>query len=143
MEKIRNMSLALWGERHKLLRFLFSGGISAGVNLFFLHIFTEYFGFYYLWSVVLAFIIAVCVSFIMQKFWTFRDKSKEDIHKQVSIYVTAAIINTIINTGLVYLLVEYMNVHYLLSQIISSGLIAFESFFVYKYFIFSENKTIQ
>lgn len=142
MEIIKEITIKMWGERHKILRFLFSGGTSAAVNFFFLYVFTELLGIYYLISVVLSFLIAVCVSFYLQKFWTFKDDSKDEMHKQIIVYVVIAILNTCVNTSLVYFAVEYLNLHYMLGQFLSSGLIAFESFFVYKYIIFKSRKVI-
>ena len=136
MERVKKITFLVWDERYKVLRFLFSGCLSALVNFFFLYAFTEWFGIYYLFSVVLAFIIAVCVSFAMQKFWTFKNTDKENTHKQMMIYLAVAIFNTIINTSLVYLFVEYLHLHYMLGQFLASGLIAFESFFIYKLIIF-------
>jgi putative flippase GtrA len=138
MEIIRNISIKLWGERHKILRYLFSGGTAAVVNFFFLYAFTEWIHFYYMVSVVLAFLIAVIVSFLLQKFWTFKDSDKLYSHKQAIIYFVVAVCNTVINAGLVYFFVEFSNFHYMLGQFLASGIIAFESFFVYQYFIFKK-----
>ncbi len=138
MEKIKRITLAVWGERHKILRYLFSGATAFGVDFFFLYAFTEWVGLHYLMSVVFAFLIAVVVSFILQKFWTFQNNSKTDLHRQATIYMTVAIINTGLNTLLVYLFVEYVGLHYLAGQFFSSGLIALESFFVYQIFIFKK-----
>lgn len=138
MDKIQNTAFKIWGHRHKILRYLFSGATAFGVNSFFLYAFTEWIGFYYLVSVVFAFLIAVVVSFILQKFWTFRNNSKTDMRRQAVVYITTAVINTGLNTLLVYLFVEHLGLHYLVSQFFSSGLIAFESFFVYQIFIFHD-----
>ena len=126
------------GRIKKILRYLFSGGTAFGVDFFFLYFFTELVGLHYLLSVVVAFLIAVVVSFILQKFWTFQNNSKADLRRQAVVYITVAIINTGLNTLLVYIFVEYASLHYLLGQFFSSGLIAFESFFVYQFFIFKE-----
>lgn len=142
METLNQMILKVWNERYKLLKFLFSGGSATAVNFFFLYAFTEWLGFYYLVSVVIAFLMAVCISFFLQKFWTFEDNSKDGIHGQILIFIIFAIINTCINALLVFLSVEYIGLHYMLGQFFSSGLIAFESFFVYKYFIFRVDKAI-
>ncbi len=142
MERIKGITLIVWGERHKILRYLFSGTTAFGINFFFLYVFTEWVGLYYLVSVVLAFSMAVVVSFILQKFWTFRNNSKIDLHRQAKIYITVAIINTGINTLLVYLFVEYVGLHYLTGQFFSSGLIAVESFFVYQIFIFKKDSPV-
>ena len=139
MDKVQGVALRIWGERHKVLRYLSSGGVAFGVNFFFLYAFTEWVGLYYLISVVAAFLIAVIASFILQKFWTFQNNSKTNLHRQATIYITVAIINTSLNTLLVYLFVEYVGLHYLLGQFFSSGLIAFESFFVYQVIIFKKD----
>lgn len=136
MEKIKSLAATIWGERYKILRFLISGGTATGADFFFLYAFTEWVGLYYLGSAVLAFLIAVFISFVLQKFWTFQDLSKDRIHHQAVTYFIIATLNLGVNTGLVYLLVEYAGFHYLLGQFFSSGLIAVENFFIYHFFIF-------
>ena len=120
----------------KIIRFLISGGTSTGVDLAFLFFFTDVLGIWYLASAVAAFIIAFFVSFGLQKFWTFRDHSRDGMHAQAGIYFLVASGNLIFNTLLVYLFVERFGSHYLLAQIVASLIIAGESFFVYQKFIF-------
>lgn len=129
----------VWSERYKVLRYLISGATAFGVDIFFLYAFTEWVGLYYLVSVVGAFLIAVVVSFVLQKFWTFQDTSRGGLHKQASLYIAISIINTGINTFLVYLIVEHLGSHYILGQFLSSGLIALESFFVYQLVVFKKD----
>ncbi len=138
MEKIRLFTVKLWGQRHKLARYLISGLSATAVNFLFLYLFTEKVGFHYLVSVVLAFVMALGVSFILQKFWTFKDTNKEGVHRQAVIYASVAVVNTLLNVLFVYLLVEHAHLHYLVGQFISSGFIAFESYFIYQIFIFKK-----
>ncbi len=120
----------------KIFRYLVSGGSAAVVNVVFLFIFVEWFHLWYVISSILAFLIAFVVSFLLQKFWTFRNTSKEGVHKQAGVYFVVAVINLALNTALIYFFVEYFNFHYLLGQIVASGLIAISSFFIYSKFIF-------
>ena len=136
MERIKRMTIAVWGERHKILRFLISGGFATGVDFFFLYAFTEWAGFYYLVSVVLAFLISVAVSFTLQKFWTFQNDSKEHMHKQAVVYFVVATFNLCFNTFMVFVFVEYAGFYYLVGQFFSSALIALSSFFIYHFVIF-------
>lgn len=130
------MTLLVWGERHKILRFLISGGFATGVDFFFLYAFTEWAGLYYLVSAVLAFLISVVVSFVLQKFWTFKNKARENMREQAFVYMTLAGFNLALNTLLVFMFVEYAELHYLVGQFISSGLIALGNFLVYHFIIF-------
>ncbi len=126
----------------RVFRFLFSGGTALGTDLVLLYIFTDIFGIWYLASAVAAFILAFSVSFVLQKFWTFGDHSREGIHMQMSLYFLVAVANLVLNTLLVYAFVERASMHYLLAQIVASALIAIESFFIYQRFIFQSNRVV-
>lgn len=138
MKIILEIIQKVWNERYKIIRFLFSGAIGAGTNLFLLYIFTEYLDLYYVISVMISFVIATTISFIMQKFWTFKDNSKEVVHTQAIVFTIVSIINLCINTAIVYSIVEFGHLHYLIGQVCASIIVAFESFFIYKYFIFKK-----
>lgn len=116
----------------RIIRYLFSGGTAAAVNLGLLFVLTHYVGLHYIISGVISFCIAVVVSFLMQKKWTFEDHSTEDTHKKFVIYVTVAIVNLCVNTFLLFLLTDFAHFHYMVSQFITSGLVAIWSFFIYK-----------
>jgi len=122
----------------KIVRYLISGGTAAFTNIAFLYIFTDIFGIWYIISGGMSFVIAFVISFILQKFWTFQDTSKDGLHRQVAVYFVTAIINLILNTGMLYIQVEYLGVHYLISQIIAGMIIALESYFVYQILIFKK-----
>lgn len=123
-------------SKKQIGKYIISGGTATVVNLSLLYTLTEFFHIWYLISAAVAFVGAFGVSFTLQKFWTFRDHDTEDIHKQLSLYLVVVLVNLGINTLLVYLLVEHAGLWYIYAQIISAMIIAVESFFVYKFFIF-------
>lgn len=120
----------------KILRYLFSGGTSAVVDLVLLHVFVEYFHIWYIISAALAYLIAFWVSFVMQKYWTFQNTDKTRIHKQIVMHFSLGATNLLLNTVIMYVLVDFAHVPYLLAQIISSGGLAIISFTLYKKYIF-------
>lgn len=128
----------LGARAFKLVRYLISGGSAAFVNLATLFLLVHYLHLYYLYASILAFITSVVVSFTMQKFWTFRDKLTHDIHMQFGRYVIVISSSLLINTVLMYTLVENMHVWYLLSQVITTGIVAIINFFAYRQFVFEE-----
>ena len=139
IQRVKNTYASLDGQYPayaKVFRFLVSGGISTGTDLALLYVFTDIFGIWYLASTVAAFILAFFVSFALQKFWTFRDTSREGMSLQAGTYLFIAVCNLALNTSLVYALVDFLGLHYLVAQIIASILIACESFFVYQRFVF-------
>ena len=121
-------------------KYIIAGGTAAFVDLSFLVFFKELFGFHYLLAAVFAFIIAFCVSFILQKFWTFSDGRMEGVHRQAAVYLMIALANLFMNTLLMYLFVDVVHVWYLFSQIMAAGLIALVSFFIYRRFVFKNTK---
>lgn len=125
----------VWPKR-RAVKYIISGGTSAVVNLFFLYFFTDILGIWYIISAILSFSFAFVVSFIFQKFWTFEDSSTNEVSVQVAGYLLVTLINLCINTLLIYFFVEFFGIHYLIAQIIAGILIACESFFVYRKFIF-------
>lgn len=119
-------------------RFIISGGTAAVVDLGLLYVLTEYFFLHYLLSAALAFIASFFVSFILQKFWTFEDESVDRVHVQASLSFTIAIFNLGLNTLLMYIFVDIAHLWYMLAQVIVGIMLAFESFFILKLFIFKK-----
>ena len=64
------------GIKHKLIlnggKFLVVSLLALVVNLFFLHVFTEILGIYYMFSQVLAMTFSFIINFLGNKLWTFK-----------------------------------------------------------------------
>lgn len=120
-----------------LFKYVVSGGSSACVNLGILYLLTEYAHVHYLQSAIVSFIIAFFISFLLQKFWTFKDMRKEVIHRQMILFLGLSLTNLLINTSLIYVLVEYTHLWYVAAAVLSGALLAISNFFIYKHVIFS------
>lgn len=123
-----------------MFRYILSGGTAAFVNLAGLYILVRFFGFHYLLSATIAFIIAFIVSFLLQKYWTFGnfERQRGVVQKQLSTFFLIALINLGLNTTLMYFFVGMCGFWYMFAQFLSSGLIALSSFFLYKIFVFKK-----
>ncbi|MFA5318145.1 MAG: glycosyltransferase [Patescibacteria group bacterium] len=122
-------------------KYLISGCTAAATDLGLLFIFTDLAGLWYVFSAAIAFAAAFFVSFFLQKFWTFRDNSRDKMRSQMAVYLSVGLINLGVNSYGLYLLVEYLSLWYLLAQIIMGIGIAVYSFLIYKFFIFSKINT--
>jgi putative flippase GtrA len=80
---------------------------------------------------------AFVVSFSLQKFWTFDERSIDSIHTQLGMYLILALFGLGANTVAMYVLVDHAGFHYLAAQILASAFIAVGNFFAYKHFIFT------
>jgi putative flippase GtrA len=116
----------------KMSKFGTSGIIATGTNISVLYLLTSKIGFWYITSTIFAFITAFIVSFTLQKYWVFGNRDNAVIYKHASSFFIVAIINLILNTFLMYICVEYIRLEYIASQVIVSGMIAYESYFLYR-----------
>ncbi len=123
------------------LRFLIAGGTAFAVNFVTLFILKNYFGIWYLSAAVASFTVAFVASFLLQKFWVFKNDSVENQEKQLGIFLLTALFNLGINTLLMYCFVDYLAFHYLFAQVMASAIIAVYSFILYKYVVFKVVKT--
>ena len=130
---------ALLRRYARVCRFIVSGGTAAVVDLGLLYLFTDGFGWHYLVSAVLAFLASFFVSFFLQKFWTFQDNSTDRVQAQLSISFGVGTVNLLLNTALMYFFVDLLSVWYFAAQIIVGIILAFESFFISRYFIFKKS----
>lgn len=106
--------------------------MATAVNLSFLFILTEFFSIWYVFSAGFAYAAASVVSFTLQKFWTFRNATLMRIRSQFAFYVMLGTFNMVLNSVLIYLVVESTGVYYLVAQIGIGLLIAFWSLFFYR-----------
>jgi putative flippase GtrA len=120
----------------KVIKYIFSGGMAAVTNLSALYLLVEFLGVHYLVASILSFIVSIAVSFIMQKFWTFEDSSRDTIHAQFAIYTVVVLINLVLNTFLVYAFVEWLSIWYFAAQFLAAAIIALVSFFAYRNLVF-------
>lgn len=125
----------------RVWRYLVAGGSAATADLGLLYVLTEWFGLHYLFSAALAFVVAFCVSFFLQKFWTFQDHSVERVHLQVGLYFVIAVANLLLNTLLMYIFVEHLHLWYFAAQIFIGALLACGSFFISRNFVFHTRRT--
>ncbi|MEM5786464.1 MAG: GtrA family protein [Syntrophobacteraceae bacterium] len=129
----------IYDRRVTIAKFLASGCTAATVEFSILFALTHHLGLHYLLSSALAFTVAVCVGFTLQKFWTFNDSSLTRIHKQAIQYVFLGATNLGINTLLMLALVEIFHIWYIFSQAIVCAILACSNFLLYNLFIFRQD----
>jgi putative flippase GtrA len=120
----------------KLVRYVISGGTAATVTIASIFIFTHYFQIWYLASSVISYSLGFIVSFSLQKFWTFKSHSLIRWRDELAIYSFIFVINILVNSTIIYGLVEFLSIHYLIAQIISGAILALVNFFLYKHYVF-------
>lgn len=128
--------------RHRTgIKYIFAGGTAALVDLVILYFLTDIIGLWYMFSAIIAFVLALLTSFILQKFWTFRDPTLRRIKKQAIIYAVIGTLNFILNPILLYVFVEKLHVWYMLAAIIVMGTLAIANYLINKFITFKKDIT--
>jgi len=120
------------------VKYMIAGGTAGLTDLFLLFILTDVVGVHYLLSSVLAFAVAFWLSFILQKFWTFRDDSMDKVAGQAGLYFLMQTVALGVNTLLMYTLVTILGLWYLIAQIVASLTIALVTYSLNKIYIFKK-----
>lgn len=89
----------------------------------------------YLAAVIIAYILANSLQFLLIKHFTFNNKSK-DFQSQVPTFVAINVGGLAITVAIVYCLVEFMAVWYLAARVISLFIVLFYSYNMHRTFTF-------
>jgi len=136
-------------HRERLLFFIrygISGATGGAIQVVGLYIWVSLLGFeaQYLWGVVIAYCIAVVVTFVLQKYWTFRNYDHETVVKQMVWYTAVSLGNLGVNTLILHLGklaleargLDFFNGWYLVVQVVAVGTAAILSFLSNRYITF-------
>lgn len=132
------MEIIRFFTKYRIVRYVIGGGTSAVVNLTVFFVSNSVFHVHYIVSSILAFIIAFFVSWTFQKFWTFKDHSRDNMHIQGFYYLLNSIFGLGLNTLILYICVHYLSFIPILGQIVAGGLTAFCTFYISKKYIFNK-----
>lgn len=119
----------------KVIRFIISGSFVAFVGLAVLHVFTEWFHVWYLFSSTISFFVALFLNFLLQKYWTFQGNDGK-IHVQGGLFFLSALLYLALNTALMYGMVDIVGIHYIFAQATVMVLLSIMNYFIYQGIIF-------
>ncbi|MDQ5949275.1 MAG: GtrA-like protein [Patescibacteria group bacterium] len=126
--------------QHLIVRFVISGGTSAFVNIAILSLLYYVFHVYYLLASIISFLISFVVSLVLQKFWTFQDRSMVDAHVQAGKYLATSLVGLAINTVILYICVEHFHFYVFLGQLVAGGVTACCTFFLSRNYVFNSTQ---
>ncbi len=112
----------------QFIRFISAGGLGVLVYYFLLYTLTDFIGVKYIISALIASIANLSINFVLQKFWTFKNKSIKNVYRQVVKYLALAVAIFTFNLILLYIIVEYAHLQYLLAQFLITILLTIISY---------------
>ena len=116
--------------------FFIIGGLTYGINIGLTFLLTEYIHLWYLLSFIIAALISLSCSFILNSLFTFRGYLRESHPERYALYIGFYIVSALITFALVYILTSIFNIHYLISITVVTLVSSFVTYIVNKKFIF-------
>ena len=120
----------------QFLRFAIIGFFVTLTDISFLYLFTEFFNIYYIISAVFAFFIAVSLSFLLNRVWTFKDNGGAMFGKKYFKFFVISIFAAGVNISLLYFFTEFFLIYYLYSQVLATGVSLWINFLGNKFWTF-------
>lgn len=124
----------------RIIKFLSVGLSGVIVNLGSLYILKEFLKLNYLVAGVIAIELSIINNFILNSFWTWKDRLipslKIFLLRFIKFNISTGLSIMIINSGLLWILTEYFGIYYIISQ--SIGIIAgtIINFLLYHFWVF-------
>lgn len=119
----------------QFLKYVANGLICFGVEFSTLYWLTEYVKLWYIVSNSIAFIISNVLNFLINRFWAFQSRAK--VTRQFAMAITLGLFNLLASNIIMYLLTDICHLYYLLSKVITIGIIASWNFILYKKVIYT------
>lgn len=105
-----------------------------------LFLLTEYAGLHYLLSATIAFIIGLSVNYLVSTLWIFQKGKVKNRYVEFLFFTLIGVVGLGLNELIMYVFTDLMDVHYLLSKIISTVLVFLWNFLARKYMLFNPKK---
>lgn len=113
-------SIFLFLRKPEIYKFALIGFFNMILVLALTAFFTEFFNVHYLFSVLLAYEVSIITSFFMNDHWTFNQMPKKS-HTSTRFlkFNTFSLIGLCINMTILFLLTDFIGIHYFLSETIA------------------------
>lgn len=113
------------------------GCLGTAIDLGSLYLLVDFLHFHVLFAAAVSFVLAVVNNFILNKYWTFQNRSS-NIRKQFIKFLLVSIIGLILTEMFMAIFVYGLMIWYMASKLITSGLVLTWNFLANKYWTFKD-----
>jgi len=119
----------------QLVRFIITGGFTAGIDLLLLIFFVEIFSLHYLLASGITFIVGATINYLISRYWVFEGGRYRQSVEFLGFFVMAGI-GLVLNQMILWFFVGHLSVDYRISKIISILAVTSWNFTTKKYLVF-------
>ena len=120
----------------QLLRYGVVGGIAFVVDYGSLWLLTELAGLPYLWSAALAFLLGLTVNYILSTRWVFGESRLASPVAEFAAFALIGVVGLGLNELILWAGTEGLGLHYMLSKVVSTGIVFFWNFLARRFLVF-------
>lgn len=120
----------------QLLRYAVVGGISFVVDYGSLWLLTEKAGLPYLWSAAIAFILGLICNYLLSTAWVFGESRIKNAWGEFLAFAIIGLVGLGLNELIMYGCTDGLGFHYMLSKIVSTGIVFFWNFLARRFLVF-------
>ncbi len=129
----------LINSKKSFFRYVIVSGLATAVDFGVLVLLTEVFGIWYLFSATIGAISGGVVGFLLGRNWAFMSTGSKAMYQAVK-YSLVWIGSILLNVGLLYIIVEWIDIQYVIAKIIVAIVVGLGyNYTLQKYYIFKEN----
>lgn len=127
----------------QVFRYGFVAIAAFAVDFTCLYLFTEWGGLHYLVSAVLAFCCGLTTNYTLSICWVFSERRVTNRRVEFAINASIALIGLGLNILLIWVFTEFVELHYLVSKLISTATVFWWNFLVKKKLLFTARTQTQ
>ena len=120
----------------QLLRYAVVGGISFVVDYGSLWLLTEKAGLPYLWSAPSAFILGLICNYLLSTAWVFGESRIKNAWGEFLAFAIIGLVGLGLNELIMFGCTDGLGFHYMLSKIVSTGIVFFWNFLARRFLVF-------
>jgi putative flippase GtrA len=120
----------------KIVRYFFVGGVAAAVDISLFAIFAGYLKFSWVIVSIITFIIATLVNYFLSIGVVFKSGSRYKKHQEILGVFIVSSLALILNQTFLYLFIEKMNLHLVISKCLTTGMLFLWNYYGRKKFVF-------
>ncbi len=124
--------------RVQLFRYLIVGGLAFILDYGTLFTLTYYYRINYLISAAIAFFLGLIFNYALSTKWIFYDSRLKNKVTEFSIFTIIGVTGLVLNELIMFIGYDIFHIHYMISKLISTGLVFLWNFFARKYILFTK-----
>ena len=108
---------------NELLKYTIASGIALVIDVGFLYLLTDIFGFHYLVSATISFSLGILSIYLLSISWVFDKRRFSEKRIELFLFVLIGVIGLVINAFCMYLFISLIGIYYLYSKALTALLV--------------------